>query len=206
MGALRDSQNYPIQSSSSDLMMTALNYMRKQLKIEKMKSYAWASIHDAAENDIYPGELLRYMYMLKYAMEDHVQALYEWLCVPMSAEFELGVRWDGAMVVKKFDDDHMILKGRRGFYDETMDHLSRAYKFDVTVKKELHIATHKGCGSAGEVDYSTMTCAACKKVVPREELDFGETLILRKSYEGESGGESEVTAEIVWRENLLKVS
>jgi hypothetical protein len=200
-GALRDAQNYPIQSSSSDLTMTAICTVRRRLREKGMNSFVWAMIHDAIESDLYPGELLKYYDILKHSMEVDVRDLYDWLCVPMVAEFELGVRWDGALTVKELTSEHMIVKGRRGFYDETMDHMSRAYKFDAILKKEVLIGQHRGCG--GEIEVPSNVCSKCKNVVAiPEELDLGETLILRKSFEGESGGNSEVTAEIVWKEKL----
>jgi hypothetical protein len=167
-----------------------------------MKSYIWAMIHDAIESDLYPGELLRYYNTLKQAMEQEVRHMYDWICVPLVAEFELGVRWDGALTVKAMDQEHMIVKGRRGFYEELMDHMARAYKFDVSVKKETLVGQHKDCG--GDIELPYYTCSKCKNQVKMpEEHDLGETLILRKSYEGDSGGNTDVVAEVVWREKLL---
>jgi hypothetical protein len=201
-GALRDSQNYPIQSSSSDVTMTAINMVCRELPKTGMKSLIWAMIHDAIESDIYPGELLPYYKILKKAMEVDVCQTYEWLCVPMVAEFELGTRWDGALTVKTFDDEHMILKGRRGFYDETLEHLARGYKFDCKLKSETYIGTHRACKGEGIVDAATAICRKCGQVVDVNDLDHGETLILRKSYEGDSGGLTEVTCEITWRQHM----
>lgn len=202
-GALRDSQNYPIQSSSSDVTMTAINMVCRDLRRTQMNSLIWAMIHDAIESDLYPGELLSYYKILKHAMEVRVCEEYDWLCVPMVAEFELGVRWDGALTVKELDDQHMVLKGRRGFYDETMEFLARGYQFESKIKKEVYIGTHKPCKGDGEVDAVTHKCKKCEQIVnPDTDLDYGETLILRKSYEGESGGNTEVTTEIVWRQYM----
>ena len=206
-GALRDSQNYPIQSSSSDITMTAINFVCRMLRDTKMRSLIWAMIHDAIESDLYPGELLTYYKVLKHAMEVQVCEEYDWLCVPMVAEFELGVRWDGSLTVKKLDDEHMVLKGRRGFYEETMDFLARGYKFDSRIKEEVFTGTHKQCKGEGIVDVGPNVCRKCKQVVnPETDLDYGETLILRKSYEGESGGKTEVTTEIVWRQSMEKAA
>ena len=202
-GALRDSQNYPIQSSSSDVTMTAINFVCRELRTTMLQSYTRAMIHDAIETDLYPGELYSYYHILKNAMEKKVCETYDWLCVPMVAEFELGTRWDGALTVKEFDKEHMVLKGRRGFYDETMETMDRGYKFGVKIKKEVYTGTHKPCKGDGEVDAVTRICKKCGQVVnPETDLDYGETLILRKSYEGESGGNTEVTCEIDWRQHM----
>lgn len=200
--ALRDSQNYPIQSSSSDVTITAACIVRRYLQRTGMHSFIWALIHDAIENDLFPGELLAYYLVLKQAMEDEVCQLYDWLCVPMVAEFELGVRWDGALSVKDLDKDKMIIKGRRGFFEETMDVMSRAYKFDYKIKKEVYVGMHRGCG--GEIDVTTHKCSKCdQQTRGLEDLDAGETLILRKSYEGDTGGTTDLTAEIEWRQHLV---
>lgn len=200
-GALRDSQNYPIQSSSSDITMTAINFVMRTLRQTGMNSLIWAMIHDAIENDIYPGELLPFYKILKKAMEEDVCREYEWLCVPMVAEFELGTRWDGALTVKELTEERMILKGRRGFYEETLDHLARGYRFESKITKEVYTGTHRPCKGEGEVNALNNTCKKCGQVVnPETDLDYGETLILRKSYEGDSGGNTEVTTEIVWRQ------
>lgn len=200
--ALRDSQNYPIQSSSSDVTITAACIVRRHLKRTGMNSFIWALIHDAIENDLYPGELLAYYLVLKQAMEDDVLSLYDWLCVPMVAEFELGVRWDGALTVKDLTAEKMILKGRRRFFEETMDVMSRAYKFDYKIKKEVYVGMHRGCG--GDIEVGTNRCSKCDVVTQgKADLDMGETLILRKSYEGDTGGDTEVSVDIEWRQALV---
>lgn len=200
-GALRDSQNYTVQSPSSDITITAACMVRRHLRQSSMNSYIWALIHDAVESDLYPGELLSYYLTLKKAMEEDVVRLYDWICVPLEAEFELGVRWDGSMVVKNLDAEKMTLKGRRGWYDETMDVMSRHYQFNAKVVKEVYTGSHQGCG--GEVDAATNKCSKCEKIISGvSEIDRGETLILKKSYEGETGGNTEVTAEIEWRQAL----
>ena len=203
-GALRDSQNYPIQSSSSDLTMTAIVLVRRALRKYLMNSYVWAMIHDAIESDLYPGELLKYYQILKHSMEKEVREMYDWVCVPLEAEFEIGVRWDGAVTVKSLDAERMVVKGRRRFYEETMEYLSRAYQFEAKVTKETYVGMHRGCG--GDINVDNNVCSKCKQVTRgQEDVDVGETLILRKSFEGDNGGITEVSAEIAWRQTLATV-
>lgn len=207
-GALRDSQNYTIQSPSSDVTMTAILIVRRYLRLQKMLSYIWAMVHDAVESDLYPGELLKYHQVLKSAMEvDVVKIFSDWLCVPMVAEFELGVRWDGSLVVKELDENHMILSGRKGFWEETADHMQRGYKFKYKIKKEMLVGTHKTSSDVkasccGGIEHPSMKCVKCGVIVPPEAVDLGETLILRKSYEGEAGGNVEVVVEVEWEQKF----
>ena len=69
----------------------------------------------------------------KSCMEGKILAMHDWMTVPLVADVNLGVRWDGDLVVNSFDDDHLHVKGNGAYYDETLEALRKNYE----VKEEI---------------------------------------------------------------------
>jgi hypothetical protein len=46
---------------------------------------------------------------------------------PLLAEAEIGVRWDGALAIKEITDQHLLLEGRKVYFEETMAVFEKLY-------------------------------------------------------------------------------
>lgn len=191
--AMRQSQNLPIQSSSSYVTLTAFNMLWDMVEELGMKSEPWMMIHDANEMDVYPSvdELyLNYQYS-KYYMEVAAPALYPWLNVPMKMEAELGARWDGSPSVIEFTPDKLKVFGRVPFVIELVSQLHKFAKF-----KTVYYAIK----NKEDVNHSSKLTRAQMVAVEK-----GEEIVMKKSYEGDSGGDWDTGAEIYFDKPLRSV-
>lgn len=213
-GALRDSQNWPIQSTASDVTMTAINEVSRFTHEMDLLSHVWAMIHDAIESDVYPGELYTYYQIMKFCMEKRVGQIYDWLTVPMVADFEIGVRWDGSMniglgdfkdpgaVAKRFKDAGIPFEIPE-WYDKMKD---------VIKSRDTGMFTPRRLVLYGRKEFFTELVEVMgrgydigAKIHFEMPIEIGEELVLRKSYEGESGGDTDCLGEIFFKKPLATV-
>lgn len=111
--ALRQSINFPIQSSAGDMTLMALVLIDRILTKEGFKSVPILTVHDSIVFDCHVDEVIEVARIAKEVMEnlpslsDEVLPgiTWEWLDVPIVAECEAGCNW-GAMV--EFEPDDMI--------------------------------------------------------------------------------------------------
>jgi uracil-DNA glycosylase family 4 len=188
--ALRQAQNLPIQSSSSYVTLTSFNMLWDIVEREGMKSEPWLMVHDANEMDVYPSvdELyLNYQYS-KHAMEVEAPAKYPWLNVPMKMEAELGARWDGSPSVIDFTPERLKVFGRVPFVMELVSQLRKFSEFKVVYHS---VRDKKDINHSSKLGHEQMV-----------EVEKGEEIVMKKSYEGDSGGNWDTGAEIYFKSPL----
>lgn len=127
----RQSQNYIVQSSAAEMVIDSLTLVNNEMK--DMKSHPWETTHDSIVFDLHPDEIMGALKLGKSCMEERILSIHDWMTVPLIADVNLGVRWDGDLVVKTFDDDHLHVKGNGAYYEETLEALRRNYD----VKEEI---------------------------------------------------------------------
>jgi len=142
MEALRQSVNYPIQSSASDIVTSAINAIYKRLENSHLKSLVIAAVHDSIEGDTYPGELFHLMNVYKEECVDKMNERLSWLKCPLKIDYEIGSSWGGALESKVLEssDKEAIFEceGLRKDFVALKQIASRAYTVDYeidTVKK-----------------------------------------------------------------------
>lgn len=214
-GALRDSQNWPIQSTASDVTMAAINEVTRITKEYDFLSHVWAMIHDAIESDVHPGELYAYYQIMKHCMERRVRDLFDWLVVPMVADFEIGVRWDGSLNIGfgDFKDPAAIIKRYRDanvpfempdWYDRMKTVIKDRDEDGMFTPRRLVLYGRKEFFQE-MVQVMSRGYDIGSKIHFEMPVEIGEELVLRKSYEGESGGEIDCLGEIFFKTPLRKL-
>lgn len=92
---LRQATNAPVQSSGSDMTVTSLIRINKELKKRKLRSLIAITVHDSIVADVYLPELAEVYQLMKDIMENPE---FEWAkACPIVADFEIG-RSYGKMV------------------------------------------------------------------------------------------------------------
>jgi hypothetical protein len=167
--AMRQAQNWPVQGSASDLTARVCIAQHNWYKNSGFQSRAWGFVHDAVESDIYPTELMPYLNALAYQMQEAIPNSLPYIRdanVPMVTEFELGTRWDGGCKVVNYGLDWLKLKGPNRFFKETIGSLYLCYP-----GLEIEILSDK-------------------------PVKHSEEIILKRAYEGDNGGDSEIIAVV----------
>ncbi len=128
-GGRRQAQNYPIQSFGSDITLLGMIIAHQKLRAAQLNSVPWEFTHDSVEFDVFPGELFDVLRIGKTSMERDVLNEYPNIRVPIVVEMEIGVRWDGTLAVTDVDYEtgQLTLKGKKKWYDETIDQLKKTY-------------------------------------------------------------------------------
>lgn len=127
----RQSQNYIVQSAAAEMVIDSLTLVNNEMK--GMLSHPWETTHDSIVFDLHPNEIMKALKLGKSCMEGRILAMHKWMSVPLIADVNLGVRWDGDLVVKAFDEDHLHVKGNGVYYEETLEALKKNYE----VKEEV---------------------------------------------------------------------
>ncbi|MGA0383372.1 MAG: DNA polymerase [Flavobacteriaceae bacterium] len=127
----RQSQNYIVQSAAAEMVIDSLTLVNNEMK--SMHSHPWETTHDSIVFDLHPDEIMKALKLGKSCMEERILSIHDWMNVPLIADVNLGVRWDGDLVVKSFDDSILHVKGNSAYYNETLAALRKNY----TVKEEI---------------------------------------------------------------------
>lgn len=99
-GALRRAQNTPIQGGASTLAWIACADIRNGLKKQQMNSVMIGGVHDSIINDIYPGELVRAIEVVDYAIDKACS--YPFINgVPIEFDTAIGVSWGRLLDIKR---------------------------------------------------------------------------------------------------------
>ena len=102
--AERRAANYIIQSSASDTCQSTIVRIYNEFKARDMKSIIIGNVHDSIVIDIYPGELVLALGILKRHCEIENQSLYDWLICPLTIDIGIGSSWGSAVDLKvEFD-------------------------------------------------------------------------------------------------------
>ena len=121
----RQAQNYPIQSTASDITLLGVMNLAERLIADGFRSRVWGTTHDSVEIDVAPGELLRVLPLIDACMVDDVRTQCQWLRVPLAVDKKLGRRWNASVGIKRMEGAALHLKGKRAFFDELAAQLAK---------------------------------------------------------------------------------
>lgn len=104
--AWRQINNTGIQSTASDIILSALLEVFDDFQRLGLKSQIFGFIHDAIVVDAAPGELFEVFRLLKYRMQTWTNEVLDWRKgVDITADFEIGAGWGFPLEVKDFDTE-----------------------------------------------------------------------------------------------------
>lgn len=118
--AARKAVNSPIQSAASDWTLCSLNEVVRQMAMKGFKSLPVATIHDSIMVDVYPGELLNVIDLMRYEMVERLPERFPWIGVTPAADFEFGVNWQKMTDIFKDEDGCYKIKGSYGNIKENL--------------------------------------------------------------------------------------
>ena len=136
--AMRRSQNSCIQGTASDIAVLAIIEFDRLARLQGIKSKVVGTVHDSIYVDVYPGELLECIKLLKYVMTEYPQQVYDFLTCPMGADFEVSTSLGLPLSVEEFlpEQNLIRLKGRDYLQDEVEQELRLAYQVDKELLSE----------------------------------------------------------------------
>lgn len=127
--------NYPIQSTSSDIVLDFYTNVYYDKVEAGLKSKFLASVHDSVEYDAHPGELFHMIRLLKFHGQDNVQNKFGWLSCPLELSFEIGTSWGGAIEaeIEHVEDKKLVthVSGLKRDFDAFITEARNAYKAKV---------------------------------------------------------------------------
>lgn len=99
--ALRQGQNFPVQSAASDMMLVCVEAIEQEILGRGLRSVPWALVHDSSEFDSPIEEASEVAeIMLHYKRNPHLAFQkvcpdldMDWLTVPMEADVGIGPNW-----------------------------------------------------------------------------------------------------------------
>lgn len=141
--AQRKSVNYPIQSAASDLVNSGIVRLHKKFKLLQLKSIILAAIHDAAYNDLKPGELFILIALMKKILEIETMMMYSWLICPIEIDISMGTSMGGSvkMEVEELEENRALLngKGLRRDFNMLMFKGENSYNMKFYLEKEREV-------------------------------------------------------------------
>jgi DNA polymerase I-like protein with 3'-5' exonuclease and polymerase domains/uracil-DNA glycosylase len=141
--AERQSVNFDVQATASDLTIQAVIDIYSRLKNSGVISSILGVVHDSIEVDIYPGELFRVLKIFKFEAVDSVYSKFGFNC-PLEMSYEIGDSWGGSLESKIIDlsGDYVKLHsvGNKKDFDRVIQTASEAYKVNI---KELSTKENK---------------------------------------------------------------
>lgn len=136
---LRESFNYLIQSTGSDIVMTSFSRMYADIKKRGMKSLMYGTVHDSIETSAYEYELISIINMFKYHFENENNESLIWMngC-PLVLSMEFGTSWGSSVEFEpdELDWNHVKFKtsGLECNVKSLYNQLTKCYDVDM---KEL---------------------------------------------------------------------
>lgn len=91
-------------STSGDITTTAMSNLSNCYHRKRLITTIWATVHDSICHSIYRGELYKVLHVAKYYMEKWPEDNLEWLKVPLTVDFDVGVTWGNSCVVSLVDE------------------------------------------------------------------------------------------------------
>lgn len=136
----RQSQNYSVQSPAAEMVIDSLTDVNNRMK-KSFRSHPWETTHDSIVFDLHPEEILPAIRLGKSCMEELTLDKHPWMIVPLIADVNLGVRWDGDLVVDEIDGDQLRVSGAGVYYDELIYALQKNYRVhqDIISKKDKKV-------------------------------------------------------------------
>lgn len=96
----KDVTNYPIQGTAFHCLLWSLIQIHKLFKKKNWNSKIIGQIHDSIVFDLDPKEEQEILLVVKYIMEKKIRKTFDWIIVPLEAEFEM-TPIDGSWYQKK---------------------------------------------------------------------------------------------------------
>ena len=133
-GALRKSQNYPIQASSSAIVGCVLFEVCNYLSRNNMKSKPIMFVHDSIEVDVFPYELIQIVSEFRELLYEVPNNQYG---LPSKADFTMGLSIGHELGLKLWEPNedftqvHMILEGFQDELEETINNWKLVYDIEV---------------------------------------------------------------------------
>jgi hypothetical protein len=139
--AMRKAQNTPIQSSASDVAVSAVVMIDKLTREQNLKTKVVGTVHDSIYVDVHPGEIFEGIDILKYAMKTYPEESFEFLTCPMGVDLELSTNLADHLAIKSMtvNDDGsrtFTLKGYDFVMENVLNELKVAYDVEETLIKE----------------------------------------------------------------------
>lgn len=129
--ARRAAGNAPIQGAASDLTLQALILLEERIQQLGLRSLIVGTVHDSILWDVYPGELVTVYEQCKEVMELRVreQPGFEWICVPITADVEVGRSWGELIGIKSMSPAEAKLSGSPRDVDYVLGQMPKSYRF-----------------------------------------------------------------------------
>lgn len=112
--AMNQSQNFPIQGTSSDITGDTMFQMYKYLRDHNMKSKPFSFVHDSLELDIHPSEIFEFIPVADDLMNNYSMREYG---VPLKADMVFGKSYGEEIELIKIDPDNRTIECE-GFKDD----------------------------------------------------------------------------------------
>jgi len=130
-------------STASDLVNSGIARLHKKFKALRLQSIILAAIHDAAYNDLKPGELFILIALMKKTLELETMQMYPWLICPIEIDISMGTSMGSSikMEVEELDENHalMVGKGLRKDFNMLMHVGESAYNMKFYLEKEKEV-------------------------------------------------------------------
>ena len=141
---LRESFNYLIQSTGSDIVTTSFARLYLDIKSKKMNTLLYGTVHDSIETSVADYELISMINMFKLHFEQENNAMLKWMngC-PLKISFEFGTSWGSSV---EFDADNvsdndvkLTTSGLECNINKLVSQLQKCYDVELTEteRKEL---------------------------------------------------------------------
>lgn len=139
----RQSFNFLIQSSASQLVIYGLAKFYEELQKRKMKSRILGAVHDSIEADIYPGEAIDFYRLIKYCFETYCMETLPWLICPMRIDLDMGTSWGSCIEMEDpiITEDFIKFEGS-GMKNDILalaETARKAYNFDYKIIKQKEL-------------------------------------------------------------------
>jgi len=130
-------------SPASDLVTDSIGRIYKAMYSKKLKSIIVGSVHDSILFDIYPGELIPIIKLVKHICEVENGRLYPWIKCPITVDASIGTSWGGCLDFDvEYTDKGIKLtckEGLRKDFRMLFNAAEKIYKWEYTILKETEI-------------------------------------------------------------------
>ena len=122
--AYRKAQNYPIQSTASELALISFTTFSRILR-KKYNSNVLLSVHDSLIIDVDPKEILNVLDGIRLYLEELPMKKFKFLRAPLKCDVSIGLSWKGSMEVEDVNGNVLIISG----YEEDFRNLKKVMTF-----------------------------------------------------------------------------
>ena len=123
--AERQGVNSGIQGPASDLAVVGMINMFNAINKLKLNSKHWEFKHDDLAFDVAPGELCLMMNLCKKEMVERPSHQFEYVNVPLRADFEVGISWGHLVNASMLDSSTVEFSGEEEYVVPLLERMSR---------------------------------------------------------------------------------